>query len=132
MAPSKRHCVHDEDREEENQRRIDLIHRESHFNLIKIHLLIYFGDHIHQFGNIPMYSKEYEKLGHKDQIKDLRRSSKKNDEVRQVLHSYAHQHGIRMRILTLESLRHQGANLDTDVLEHLGYKEYRIGPSSPW
>ena len=70
MAPSKRGRVHDEDRDEENDQLIDLIHSESHFNFIKMHLLIHFGDHIRQFGDIPMYSREYGKLAHKEQIKD--------------------------------------------------------------
>ena len=75
--------------------------------------------HIRQFGNIPMYSMEYGELAHKEQIKDLWRRSNKNDVARQILHSYGRRHGIRMRILTLESLRRHGANLDTEVLEHL-------------
>ena len=58
VAPCKRRRVYDEDRQEENDRRMDLIHSESHFNIIKMHLLITFGDHISQFGNISMYSTE--------------------------------------------------------------------------
>ena len=98
---------------------MDLIHSESHFNFIKMHLLIHFGDHIRQFRNIPMYSTEYGELAHKEQIKDLWRCSNKNDVARQILHSYGRWHGIRMRLLTLESLWRHGANLDTEVLEHL-------------
>ena len=70
VAPSKRRRVRDEDREQENNRRMDLIQSESHFNFIKVHLLIHFGDHIRQFGNIPMYSTEYRELAYKEQIKD--------------------------------------------------------------
>ena len=87
MAPSKRRRVCDEDREKENDRRMDLIHSESHFNFIKMHLLIHFRDHIRQFGNIPMYSTEYGELAHKEQIKDPWRPSNKNDVARQILHS---------------------------------------------
>jgi len=43
---SKRRRIKDDDREEEHERRKDLIHRESHFNFIKIHLLSHFSDHI--------------------------------------------------------------------------------------
>ena len=75
VASSKRRRVCDEDREEENDRRMDLIQSESHFNFMKIHLLIHFGDHIRQFGNIPMYSTEYGELAHKEQIKDPWRRS---------------------------------------------------------
>ena len=128
MAPSKRGRVHDEDREEENDQLIDLIHSESHFNFIKMHLLIHFGDHIRQFGNIPMYSREYGKLAHKEQIKDPWRRSNKHDVGRQILQSYSQRHGIRIRLLTLESLRRHGADLDTDVLEHLVTTRTLVAP----
>ena len=84
-----------------------------------MHLLIHFGDHIRQFGNIPMYCTEYGELAHKEQIKDPWQRSNKNDVARQILHSYGGRHEIPMRLLILESLRRQGANLDTDVPEHL-------------
>ena len=70
VAPSKWCRVRCQDREEGNDRRMDLIQSESHFNFIKMHLLIHFGDHIRQFGNIPIYSTEYGELAHKEQIKD--------------------------------------------------------------
>ena len=79
VGPSKRHGVRDEDREEENDRCMDLIQSESPFNFGKMHLLIHFGDHLRQFGNIPMYSTEYGELAHKEQIKDTWRRSNKND-----------------------------------------------------
>ena len=77
VARSKRRQVRDEDREEENDRRMDLIHTEFDFTFIKMHLLSHFRDHIRQFGNIPMYSTEYGVLAHKDQIKDRWRKSNK-------------------------------------------------------
>ena len=119
MAPSKRRRIREGDREEEDERRMDLIHSESHFNFIKIHLLRHFSDHIRQFGNIPMYSTEFGELAHKEQIKDGWRRSNKNDAARQIVHSYERQHSIRMRLLNLESLRRHGADLSTDVLQHL-------------
>ena len=48
---------------------MELIHRELHFNFSKIHLLSHFSDHIRQFGNIPMYSKEFGGLAHTEEIK---------------------------------------------------------------
>jgi len=119
VASSKRRRICDDDCEEEHQRRMDLIHRESHFNFIKIHLLSHFSDHIRQFGNIPMYSTEFGELAHKEQIKDGGRQSNKNDAVRQIVDSYSRQHAIRMRVLNLESLRSRGADLSADVLQHL-------------
>jgi len=34
---------------------MDMIHTESHFNFVKMHLLSHFSDLIRQSGNIPMY-----------------------------------------------------------------------------
>jgi hypothetical protein len=115
LAASKRRRVHAQDRDEENDRRMELIHAESHFNFIKMHLLCHFRDHIYQFGNIPMYSTEFGELAHKEQIKDGWRRSNKNDAARQILHSYGRQHAIRMRLLNLDSLRRRGAQIPADV-----------------
>jgi hypothetical protein len=98
---------------------MDLIFCESHFNFIKMHLLSHFCDHIRQFGNIPMYSTEFGELAHKTQIKAGWRQSNKNDASRQIVQSYSRQHGIRMRLLNLESLRRCGADLSPDVVEQL-------------
>ena len=68
MALAKRRRICDDDHEEEHERRMDLIHSESHFNFIKIHLLSHFSDHIRQFGNIPMFSTEFGELTQKEQI----------------------------------------------------------------
>jgi len=119
VTPSNRRRIRDDDREEEHELRMDLIHREWHFNFIKIHLLSHFSDHIRQFGNIPMYSTELGELAHKEQIKDGWRRSNKNDAARQIVHSYSRQHAIRIRLLNLESLRRHGADLSADVLQHL-------------
>jgi len=56
VAPSKRPRRLVYDRDEENELRMDMIHTESHFNFVKMHLPSHFSDHIRQFGNIPMYS----------------------------------------------------------------------------
>ena len=60
VALSKRRRRLEDDRDEENELRIDMIHTESHFNFVKMYLLSHFSDHIRQFGNIPMYSTESE------------------------------------------------------------------------
>src|SRR5207302_223574 len=119
VATSKRRRVRDDDRAEEKDRRMDLIHSESHFNFIKMHLLSHFHEHVRQFGNIPMYSTEFGELAHKDQIKDGWRRSNKNDAARQILHIYSRQQAIQMRLLNLDSLRRRGADLPADVLHHL-------------
>jgi len=120
VALYKRRRIGDDDSEEEHEQRMDLIHRESHFNFIKIHLLSHFSDHIRQFGNIPINSTELGELAHKEQIKDGWRRSNKNNAARQIVHSYSRQHAIRMRLFNLESLRRRSAALSADVLQHLG------------
>jgi len=84
-----------------------------------MHLLSHFCDQIRQFGNITMYSREIGELAHKTQIKEGWRQSNKNDAARQIVHSYARQHSIRMRLLNLQSLKNRGADLSPDVLKHL-------------
>jgi len=120
VASSKRGRSRDDDREEEQGRRMDLIHRESHFNFIKIHRLSHFSDHRHQFGNIPMYSTAFGDLVHNEQIKDGLRRSNKNYALRQIMHSYSRQQAIRMRLLNVESVGRRGADLAADGLQHLG------------
>jgi len=58
-----------------------------------------------------MYSTEFGELAHKTQIKAGWRQSNKNDASRQIVQSYSRQHGTRMRLLNLESLRRCGADL---------------------
>ena len=97
---------------------MDLIHAESHFNFIKMHLISHFRDHICQFGNIPMFSTEYGELMHREQIKDGYQRSNKIDAARQILSSYGRQNAIRMRLLNLEFLRNAGADLPGEVVEY--------------
>jgi len=119
VATSQRRRMPDDDRDEEDELRMKMIHGESHFNFIKMHLLSHFCDHICQFGNIPIYSTEIGELAHKTQIKAGRRQSNKNDAARQIVHSCGRQHAIRMRRLNLQSLKNRGADLSPDVLKHL-------------
>jgi len=70
VATSQRRRMRDDDQDEEDEPRMDMIHGESHFNFIKMHLLSHLCDHIRQFGNIPMYSTEIRDLA------DRRKSSK--------------------------------------------------------
>jgi len=88
VAPSKQRLRLKDDRDEEYHLFMPMIHTESHFNFVKIHLLRHCSHHIHQFGNIPMYSMEFSELVHKEQIKDGWRGTNKNDVERQILHSY--------------------------------------------
>jgi len=131
IAPSKRRRMCDAEREEETERLMDLIFCESHFNLIKMHLLCHFCDHIRQFGNIPMYSTEFGQLAHRTQIKGGWWQSNKNDPSRQIVQSYCQQHGIQMRLLNLESQRRCGTDLSPDVVEHLDITSTKTAPDIP-
>jgi len=102
VATSPRRCMPDDDRDEEDELPMDMIHGKSHFNFIKMHLLSHFCDHIRQFGNIPIYSTEIGELAHQTQINEVWRQSNKNDAVCQIIHSYGRQHSIRMRLLNLQ------------------------------
>jgi len=128
VAPSQWRRMRYDNRDEEDELRMDMIHGESHFNFIKMHLLSHFCDHIRQFGNIPMYSTEIGKLAHKTQIKEGWRQSNKNDAARQIVHSYGSQHAIRMRLLNLQSLKNRGADLSPDVLKHLDRTTSTVSP----
>ena len=119
VATSQRRRMRDDDRDEQDELRMDIIHGESHFNFIKMHLLSRFCDHTRQFGNILIYSMEIGELAHKTQIKEGWHQSNKNDAARQIVHGYGHQHAIRMRVLNLKSLKNRGADLSPDVLKHL-------------
>ena len=86
VATSKWCRVRDEDREEQNNWRMEWIQSESRFNFIKMYLLIHFNfrEHIQQFGNILLDYTECGELAHKDQIKNSWRGSNKNDVARQI------------------------------------------------
>jgi len=64
VATSQRRQMRDDDRDEEHELCMDMIHGESYFNFIKMHLLSHFCDHIRQFGNIAMDSTEIGELAH--------------------------------------------------------------------
>jgi len=42
----ERRWIQDQDGEEENDQRMDLINVESHFNFVKMNLISHFGDHM--------------------------------------------------------------------------------------
>jgi len=128
VATSQRRRMLDDDRDEEDELRMDMIHGESHFNFIKMYLLSHFCDHIRQFGNIPMYSTEIGELAHKTQIKEGWRQSNKNDTARQIVHGYGRQHAIRMRLLNLQSLKSRGPDLSPDILKHLDRTTSTVSP----
>jgi len=128
VATSQGRRIRDDERDEEDELRMDIIHGQSLFNFLKMHLLSHFADHIRQFGNILMYSTEIGELAHKTQIKEGWRQSNKNDAAHQIMHSYGYQPAIRMRLLNLQSLKNDGEDLSPNVLKHLERTPSRVLP----
>jgi len=128
VATSQRRRMRDDHRNEADDLRMDLIHGESHFNFIKMHLLSHFSDHIGQFGNIPMYSTVMGELPDKTQIKEGWRQSNKNDAARRIVHSYGRQHAIRRRLLNLQSRKNRGADLSPAILKHRDRTTSTVSP----
>ena len=81
---------------------------QSHFNFIKIHLLVHYSSHVREFGNIPMYSTDVGELAHKVQIKEGYRNFNKIDAVRQILAYYGRVHAFSKRYLTLHAQEKPG------------------------
>ena len=118
VLPSQRRRICDDHREEENDQHMELIHSESNFNFVKMHLISHFHHHIYMFGNIPMYSTLYREVAHKEQINDGWPHSNKIDPAGQILSSYGRQYAICMRLLNLEFLQRAGADLPTEGVEN--------------
>jgi hypothetical protein len=104
MTSNKRRRIMESNRMEREEERIAYLRSQSHFNFIKMHLLVHFPSHVLQFGNIQMYSTDIGELAHKDQIKEGYRHSNRNDAACQILKYYGRIHSINMRVQTLASL----------------------------
>jgi len=105
IPAAKRRRLLDENRLERTGKREEIHRNQSHFNFIKLHLLVHYCSHVRKFGNIPMYSTDVGELAHKVQIKEGYRHSNKNDASRQILHYYSRVHAVSMRLLTLRALQ---------------------------
>jgi hypothetical protein len=108
VSASKRRRILDANRAKRAEEHEDHLRSRSHFNFIKIHLLVHYSSHVREFGNIPMYSTDVGELAHKVQIKEGYRNSNKNDAVRQILAYYGRIHAFSMRYLTLHALEKPG------------------------
>jgi len=98
---------------------MELIHVESTFYFIKIHLITHFRDHINQFGNTLMYSGVFGELAYNEQMKKGWRPSNKIDATCQILNSYGPPHAILMRLLNLEFPRDAGLEIAAEALDDL-------------
>jgi len=94
----------DQERLEGANQQADLIHRENHFNFIKMHYVSHFAFHLWRFGSILIYSTVMGELAHKEQIKDSYQRSTKNEATRRSLSQYGRQHALGMCLQTIEAL----------------------------
>ena len=107
VPPVRRRQLLDANRMQRVGEREDILRSQSHFNFIKLHLLVHYCSHVRRFGNIPMYSTDVGELAHKVQIKEGYRRSNKNDAARQILFYYDRVHAVSMRMLTVHALQAQ-------------------------
>ena len=113
VSAERRRRLLDAHRAQQSEEQEGFLRSHSHFNFIKMHLLVHYSSHVREFGNIPMYSTDMGEQAHKVQIKEGYRHSNKNDAVRQILDYYGRIHAFSMRYQTLyalEKLRDEGGN----------------------
>jgi hypothetical protein len=108
VSAAKRRRILAANRAQRTEEHEEYLRSQSHFNFIKIHLLVHYSSHVREFGNIPMYSTDVGELAHKVQIKEGYRSSNKIDALRQILAYYGRIHAFSMRYLTLHALEKPG------------------------
>ena len=70
MPEVKRRQLLDESGVEQTDKCGEILQNKSHFNFIKLHLLVHYCSHIQKFGNIPMYSTDVGELAQKVRIKE--------------------------------------------------------------
>ena len=104
MPAARQRRLLDENHLERNEECEEILQNKSHFNFIKLHLLVHYCSHIRKFGNIPMYSTDVGELAHKVQIKEGYWHSNKNKALGQILQYYGRVYAISMRLLTLRAL----------------------------
>ena len=88
-----------EDREERQQAVHNRL-QQATFNFPKLHLLLYYGSHVVDFGTLPQYSTEITEALNKT-LKDAYRRSNRVDAVEQILDIISRDYAIRMKELNL-------------------------------
>ena len=121
MPAVKRRRLLDESHLERTDKREEILRNKSHFNFIKLHLLVHYCYHVRKFGNRPMYSTDVGELAHKVQKKEGYRHTNKNDASHQILHYYGWVHAVSMRLLTFRAVqarKAEGAGGLVDDADH--------------
>jgi hypothetical protein len=109
--------IQDTNRAQWTEEHEEYLQSQSHFNFIKIHLLVHYSSHVREYGNIPIYSTDVGDLAYKVQIKEGYRSSDKIDAVGQILTYYGRIHALStgyLKLLALEKPGEQGG-LQEDI-----------------
>lgn len=64
---------------------IQEIQERSHFNFIKLHVVMHYREHVERLGSIPQYSTDVSELAHVQQVKETYRASNKVGAATQIL-----------------------------------------------
>ncbi|KAL0630995.1 hypothetical protein Q9L58_010148 [Maublancomyces gigas] len=98
---------------------IEEIREASYFNLIKMHLLTHFWQHVKRFGNIPMFSTDFSELAHKGHIKESYKSSNKVDTALQILDISTRRQAFELGLLNLQRLQLKHPNRAVNNLKRV-------------
>jgi len=74
---------------------------DSHFNFLKIHLLMHWSDQITPYGSLPQFSTEICEVSHKP-LKEAYRRSNHIDSIPQIIQGYGRVHSIAVKELEIE------------------------------
>jgi len=75
---------------------------DSHFNFLKIHLLMHWSDQISQYGSLSQFSMEICKISHKP-LKEAYRQSNHIDSIPLIIEGYGRAHSIAVKELEIEA-----------------------------
>src|SRR5947209_1917063 len=88
MPAARRYRLQDKNLRERNEECEKILQNKSHFNFIKLHLLVHYCSQVQKLDNIPIYSMDIGDLAHKVKIKKGYRHSNKNETTHQILQYY--------------------------------------------
>jgi hypothetical protein len=108
LTAAKRRRIEAENRGEEIDLRESIIHEESHFNFIKMHLPWHYREHVERLGSIQAYSTEVSETAHRTQVKDGYRASNRQKYHWQIIKHQSRIAAFGMRQLNVSQLAREG------------------------
>ena len=100
---AKRCRIADEHRQDLDEIIAYIYDEDVDFNLVKLHLLSHFGDHVRRVGNIQMYFTKCGETSNTTMLKEGYRRSKKNYASHQILRTYAKLDRFRIHEMNVEA-----------------------------